>query len=464
MARNIRGVGGNFSYDSARRISKDGSKRVHFVGVGGVSMYSLARLTHLRGADVSGSDRAEGTRTEDLSLLGASISIGHRAENVDGADLVIFSNAIPDDNPELLRAREKEIPILSRAEYLGALMLDYSGRIGVSGSHGKSTTVAILDAIFSYSRVNPTVLSGADLPSGQPFKAGSSGLMIYEACEYKDSFLRFSPTVSIGLNLELDHPDYFKSLEEIKLSFAKALGRAKQLSIINGDDPNLRDILPRLKCRTVTFGSGEGNDYRYSITSFKEVGFDFTVSRFGSVIGKFSLNIPGAFNLSNATAAIVAAIEYGISTDVISEAVSLYRGISGRLELIGYRFGRPVYCDYAHHPTEITASINALKMHTGRKLTVVFKPHTFSRTAAFWRDFCVSLSLADNAVITDIYPAREEPMEGISSARLAEDIGRGAIYTTDEDLINTVDLHTEGAIVLMGAGDFGIIKKQILTT
>lgn len=456
--------GGEISYDTVRKISGDPQSKVHFIGVGGVSMYSLARLTLYRGSSVSGSDREESLRTEELSLLGADISIGHSPENTDGADLVVYSSAIADSNPELMMAREQGILTLSRAEYLGALMLDYSGRIGVSGSHGKSTTVAMLDAIFSHAKVNPTVLSGAELPAGQPFKIGSSGLLIYEACEYRDSFLKFSPTISIGLNSELDHTDYFESLDQLKQSFARALGRAKRFALINGDDINLGSIIPKLRCSVITFGSGEKNDYRYSVTSFREGGFDFTVSRFGSVIGEFSLNIPGAFNVSNATAAIVTALEYGIDTESIAEALSLYRGIPCRLQLMGHRFGRPVYCDYAHHPTEISASINALKMHTRQPLTVVFKPHTFSRTAAFWHEFCSSLSLADYAVITDIYPAREELIEGITAYRLAEDIGSGAVYSTDENAINTVDTYTAGVIVLMGAGDFGIIKKNILTT
>lgn len=464
MAKRIGRQDGDISYDHIRKISRDKSKRIHFIGVGGVSMYSLARLTHQLGASVSGSDREENLRTNELSLLGSDISIGHLPENTEGADLVVYSSAVSDRNPELARAREQGIPAVSRAEYLGALMLDYSGCIGVSGSHGKSTTVAMLDNVFTHARVNPTVLSGAELPTGQPFKIGSRGLLIYEACEYKDSFLKFSPTISIGLNLELDHTDYFESLDQLKRSFTKALGRAKRFALINGDDVNLRSIIPKLRCNIITFGSGEKNDYRYSITSFREGGFDFTVSRFGSVIGEFSLNIPGAFNVHNATAAIVAALEYGIDVESISESISLYRGIACRLQLIGHRFGRPVFCDYAHHPTEIAASINALKMHTGRPLTVVFKPHTFSRTAAFWGEFCSSLSLADYAVITDIYPAREDPMEGITASRLAEDIGSGAIYSTDENIINTVDTHTEGSIVLMGAGDFGRTKETILTT
>ncbi len=453
--------GDGIPYDRINKIISDSSSMVHFVGIGGVSMYSLARLTMLYGAKVSGSDREDSRRTKELSSLGARVFIGHSRENVNGAGLVVYTHAISPDNPEIVAAHSLDIPIVSRAEYMGALMLGYNNRIGVSGSHGKSTTVAMLECIFSYATTDPTVLSGSDLPIGEPLKIGSDRLMIYEACEYRDSFLRFSPTISVGLNLELDHTDYFDSIEALSNSFAKALGRAKKIAVINGDDENLRKIIKHIRARVITFGSGEHNDYRYSITVFKDVGFEFSISRYGNIIGNFEINIPGVFNVHNATAAIVVALEYGISVQTVFEAIRGFGGIAGRLERIGSRFGRPVYYDYAHHPTEISASINALRQLTDHPLTVVFKPHTFSRTKALWTEFCASLSLADYTVVTDIYPARESPIEGITSQRLAREIGKNAIYCPDEDVIQEIDFHTRGAIVLMGAGDFKKIKQSI---
>ena len=448
-------------YNVIRDISKNKERLVHFIGVGGVSMYSLARLTHLFGATISGSDRDESTRLQELRLLGARINVGHSEDNVRGADLVVFSQAIGMDNPEILYATRHGIPIVSRAEYLGALMLDYSTRIGISGSHGKSTTTAMLDLIFSHAGVDPTVLSGSELPIGSPFRVGSKGAMIYEACEYKDSFLRFTPTISVALNLELDHTDYFADINALKLSFKRALDRADDFALVNCDDENLRSIINDIKTKVITFGSSEGSDYRYSITAFRDGGFDFTVSRFGNVLGHFELNVPGAFNVSNATAAIAVAIEYGIDVCLIREAIGSYSGIAGRLEYIGKRYGRPVFYDYAHHPTEISASINALKIYTRQPLTVVFKPHTFSRTKSLWREFCDSLSLADHLIITDIFPARESPIEGISSERLAADI-YNALYCPDEHILSAIDLYTQGTIVLMGAGNYDKIKKEIL--
>ncbi len=452
----------SLSFDKLRALTENSSGAIHFIGVGGVSMYSLARLAMHAGASVTGSDRESSERTRALSLLGARIIIGHSAENVVGASLVIYNNAIADDNPELVRARELAIPTVSRAEYMGAMMIGYDGRIGVSGSHGKSTTVAMLDAIFTHAGSEPSVLSGADLPIGEPLKIGKKGIMIYEACEYKDSFLKFSPTVAIGLNLELDHTDYFASLADIKESFKRALSRASHFSVVNGDDENLRPILKQIKGKVITFGQGIACDYRYSIVGFRECGFDFTIFKFGSEIGRFRLNIPGAFNVSSATAAIVTALEYGIDVGTVAEAISAFSGISRRLERVGMRYTRSVYYDYAHHPTEIAASINAIKMLTHDLVTVIFKPHTYSRTAALWEEMKTALSLADHVILTPIYPAREEAIEGIRSERLAYEIGSRARFCEDDEILRYLDLYTHGTIIVMGAGDMENIKKDVL--
>lgn len=435
---------------------------VHFIGIGGVSMYSLARLTLKLGARVSGSDREDSDRLRELSLLGAEVHIGHSAEWVEGAELVVYSQAIDESNPERTEADRRGINLISRSEYLGMLMLNYSRRIGVSGSHGKSSTTALLDCIFSRAGTDPTTLSGAELPIGEPMRLGGRELLIYEACEYRDSFLDFSPTASVYLNLELDHTDYFENIDALKRSFSKSLKSVADFAVINGDDPNLAEIKESARCRIVTFGSGEHNDYRYSITSFEAVGYRFALYRFGNRIGEFSLGIPGSFNLSNATAAIVTAIESGVDIGIIRDAVASFSGIPRRLEHIGARFGRPVYYDYAHHPTEIEASINALRLLTGRPITVIFKPHTFSRTKALWREFISSLSMADSLVLCEIYPARERPIEGVTSEALARAIGSSARFCTDREIIEYIDLHTEGTIVLMGAGDLENIRKRIL--
>ncbi len=452
------------SFEKLRKITETPTARVHFVGIGGVSMSSLARLALLGKVKISGSDRENSDRVRELSDLGADIRIGHHKNNVHGATIVVYTHAIPQDNCELTEARALQIPIVSRAEYMGALMMGYVNRIGVSGSHGKSSTVAMLDTILSAAGCQPTVLSGAELPIGEPLKVGSKNLMIYEACEYKDSFLRFAPTVSVGLNLELDHTDYFKNIGEMKNSFKKALGKATKFSVVNGDDPNFRPLIQTLNTKVVTFGMGERNKYQYFITAFRDRGYSFVITKFGETVGSFDINVPGVFNVENAVAAIVTALEYGIDKETVAEAIASYRGIPRRMQYVGMRFGRRVFYDYAHHPTEMRATINALKMFTHDLVTVIFKPHTYSRTKSLWEEFRMALSIADHVILTEIYPAREEPIEGVDSRKMAVEVGNRAVFLDDNDILPYLDEKTHGTIVIMGAGELEHIKNDVLNT
>ncbi len=453
----------NQKSESLRSLLKRPALHVHFVGIGGVSMYSLAVLSEKNGYTVSGSDMFINERCRLLSLSGIPVFTGHSEDNIGSSELIVYSHAISEDNPERIAAKERGVPQVSRAEYLGELMLKYRERIGVSGTHGKSTTVAILERIFTSSGRNPTVLSGAELESGSPIRDGGETL-IYEACEYRESFLSFSPSVSLALNLELDHTDCYGNIQELGVAFVKALSRASRLAIINLDDENLKKIYPEINKKTevVTFGQGAGCEYGYFINSFNEKGYSFSLSHFGSEIGKFELNILGVHNVTNAVAAIVLALECGVPLEQVRGAVAAFSGISRRLECIGNRHGRKIYYDYAHHPTEISAGINTLKMLYKEPLTVVFKPHTFTRTLSLWEDFCNSLSLADRVLLTDIYPAREKPIEGINSRRLAEDIGLNAEYCPDPEVVGRLDSqHIKGPVVLMGAGDLDAVKYDI---
>ena len=450
------------SSDVIRKIINSADCKVHFIGIGGVSMYTLARVTHSRGITVVGSDRLENERTRNLVNRGIPVKIGHDGLNSIGATLVVYSHAIGENNPELKYARNLNIPTVNRAEFMGALMLDYKKRIGVSGTHGKSTTTAMLDLIFTSALGEPTTLSGAELYTGEPIREGGNNLLIYEACEYRDSFLNFSPSIALATNLEFDHPDYFENIEVLKNSFRRALSRATDFALVNLDDENLSKIIPDLKTRVVTFGQSERAQYRYLITGFLDTGTEFMVYHNKISVGKFRLNVPGIHNVQNAAAAISLALEYGIDVKTVAAAIESFRTVSGRLDLIGYRNGRAVYMDYAHHPTEIRATINTLKLVTGDMLTVVFKPHTYSRTAALWEDFSSALSLADHIILTDIYPAREEPIKNINSRRLAGDIGERAIFSNDRDVAFCVDNYTSGTVVIMGAGDMEQIKKEIV--
>ena len=437
-------------------------RRVHFIGIGGVSMHTLARLLVAKGMTVSGSDREESDRTRILERDGITVYIGHDRSHVDGADLVVYSHAISDKNPEYLGALNLGIPTVTRGELLGRIMLDYKSRIGISGTHGKSTTVAMLDLIFTAAMCEPTTLSGAELTGGDAMRIGKSELLLYEACEYKDSFLSFCPTVAVALNLELDHTDYFPDIQSLRSSFVRALSRASTFSMVNCDDENLSAIIHEIKSPVITFGQSERADYRYLITSFGGESTKFTMYNHGVTVGVFEISVPGVHNITNAAAAIAVALEYGIDREVIASAIRSFRSVPRRMELVGNHRGRAVYYDYAHHPTEISATINTLRSVTGSPLTVVFKPHTYSRTASLWDGFTSALSLADHVILTDIYPAREEPITGISSRRLSENIGKRAMFSPDSEVPTYVDNFTSGAIVVMGAGDLEDIKNRLI--
>ncbi len=439
-------------------------KKLHFVGIGGVSMASLAALALISGARVSGSDRDLGERTHILANMGAKISAGHSAENLPAdADLIIYSGAISEGNPELNAAKKYGIPAVTRASFLGGIMTEYGSRIGISGTHGKSTTTAMLDAIFTMAGKNQTTLAGEDLPkTDSPLRVGGKETLIYEACEYKDAFRMFAPTIAVALNMEMDHVDYYKDEKSLKGSFAAALSKATDFVLLNEDDENLFKIKKKITSRLITFSSKEESDYSYSIISFSDVGYSFSVKRRGKTLGIFRLPIIGAFNVVNASAAVIVAIECGIKVPVIVEALRGFGGISRRLERVGTHHGREVIYDYAHHPTEVRASINTVKMAYPGEVTVIFKPHTFSRTEYFWREFRSALELADHIIITDIYPARENPIPGVTSENLAKSIGPRAIYATDRDVIQAVDLHTYGTIIVMGAGDLEDVKNRLI--
>ena len=439
------------------RAMSEGGGRVYFIGVGGVSMRSLFCLCRHFGIMASGSDRAGDEFINSLILSGEDIVIGERDSLPPDTRLIVYSHAIAREHPERLIGRREGIPEVSRDRLLGALMECYEGRIGVSGGHGKSTTTAMIAEIFIDAEKSPTVLSGAPLAKRRlPFVIGSLDWLIYEGCEYKDSFLSFSPTLSVFLNIELDHTDYFKNIEMLSESFLRAMKRAEKI-LVNADDPRLLSLAIRSGVRTVTFGKAQFADYRYERLKEKGEGLSFRLFYKDTELGVISLGMLGAFNISNAAAAIGAAMEEGIDFTRAAASLSEFHGIERRLEYIGDYTGRALYYDYAHHPTEIRESILALREKGA--VTVVFRPHTYSRTADLLSGFVSSLSLADSVIMLDIDAVREENVFGISSERVAAEIG--GIYCQSEDMLPTLLEKTEGSIVLMGAGERRGAKKLL---
>ena len=440
-------------------IAKEGA-RVHFIGAGGVGMYSLLRLSEERGCAVSGSSAEPTPLSELLCANGKSIKTGHCAQNVLGADIAVYTLAVGDDNPEIMCAEQNSIPTVSRAEYLGAIMEEYGERIGVSGTHGKSTTTAMLDAIFRLAKKEPTTAMGAIIPGeSEPVRIGGKSFFIYEGCEYKDSFLHFSPTAAVLTNLELEHTDYFKDIESLKSSFLLAIKGARVV-VINGDDENLRSLLPRISQKCVSFGARNSSDYRVIITEAKNGLYSFKIRHACVDRACISLKIPGKFNVMNAAAAAVLSLELGISQAVVENALSSFLGVERRLQYLGKYRRASVYYDYAHHPTEIENTIRAVKEMHGGRLAVVFKPHTYSRTEAFMNEFVSALSLAELSLICDVSAIREENTHGISSRSIVSKLGVLAEYISDEGSVSNFIDDSFEAVIIMGAANLDAARAS----
>lgn len=432
-------------------------KKLFFVGIGGIGMQALAVMMKTRGHTVLGSDRTPSSAA--LSLLsahGISVYTGHSAAPLLGCDALIYTLAVSPDAPELLAAREASIPLFSRADVLGYLMGESPTRVAVAGMHGKSTVTAMLAAIFQDGEREPTVVSGAPLAVGRDsFVQGKGELFLAEACEYRDSFLCLDPTVAVVLNAEMEHTDYFRSPEQVRRSFAAFMRGAR--SVILPAAPTSISLDPPKGCKCLTFGVQRG-DVRADNLSFScgEGAFDLYIH--DKNCGRVELSLLGEHNVENALAACAAALACGVSPEIAVRALSAFRGAPTRLEKKGERNGITLYADYAHHPTEIRASLAALRRvakERGGRLFCLFQPHTYSRTASFFCGFADALSGADRVILLDIYGAREKNESGISSSVLSNAISRGVHAADLATAVSILDAEAhEGDIaVVMGAGD-----------
>ena len=439
-------------------MEKDDAK-IHFVGILGSGMYPLARLLLGRGYRVSGSDDAA---QSDGYTDGYGIVITKPRAYVD-ASVIVYSLAVDEENPEIAYAKSRGIPLVSRAQLLGAMMQKSGVRIAVSGSHGKSTTTAIIDHVLRFSGLSHTTVTGAQLSDGDALYDVGGDVFLAEACEYKDSFLCLCPSHLIITSVELDHTDYFQNMGMIRASFLTAAKKADTV-LLNADDPGCEAIRQALVgCgggrRVYTYGKREGADYRFSVcTCFCGI-TSFSVAYKERVL-ELSTRLMGEFNLYNLTAATAMADIIGVGKEEIAGAIGSFTTIGRRLELISTASGIPIYYDYAHHPTEIGASVKALKERHGT-LTVIFRPHTYSRTKGLWKDFISELGKADFTVLLDVYPAREKEIEGINARRLADEIPN-CVYSRAEDAVSLALSRGTGAIVLMGAGEVEQIRREFI--
>lgn len=446
---------------------------VYFVGIGGISMSGLAELLADAGFKVSGSDRSPSAVTKMLEARGITVFYGQRAENItDSIDCVVLTAAIHPDNPEYIAAREKSLPCLTRGQLIGQIMKNYRIPVAVSGTHGKTTTTSMISEILLAADTDPTLAVGGILKDiGGNMRIGGSEYYVTEACEYTNTFLDFSPRISLILNIDEDHLDFFKDLADIRNSFHR-FGRLLPEDgclIINGDIENLEEIIGDLACRVITFGSSAGSDYYPTDISYDEFGHPgFTLCSPDNRERHFTLQVPGEHNVYNAIAAIALADLLSIDNAAITKALHDYRGTDRRFEYKGSFQGVTVIDDYAHHPTEIRATLKAAANYPHKTLWCVFQPHTYSRTKAFLKEFAQALSLAERVVLADIYAARETDCLGISSETLQQEIqalGHECHYFSTFEEIEKFLLENcikGDMLITMGAGDVLKIGENLL--
>lgn len=445
---------------------------IHFIGIGGISMSGLAEILLKEGFQISGSDNKASELTEHLEAKGAKVFIGQKASNIPaGCALIVYTAAIHPDNPEFAAAKERGIPMLSRAELLGQIMANYDTAIAVAGTHGKTTTTSMLSSIFLAADMDPTISVGGILPAiGGNIRVGHSQTFLTEACEYTNSFLHFFPTIGIILNIEEDHMDFFHDLDDIRHSFRRfaQLLPKDGLLVINRDIENLKDITAGLPCQIITFGTSPESDYQAYDISFGELAHvSFKVKIQGTVV-PFHLNVPGEHNVSNALSTIALAVHLGIPVETIQKGLLSFHGTDRRFQYKGQVNGFTIIDDYAHHPTEIRATLEAAAHYPHKEIWCVFQPHTYSRTKAFLPEFAKALSLADHIVLADIYAARETDSLGISSLTLAaelEKLGTDVHYFPSfeeiEKFLLKNCLHGDLCIT-MGAGNVINIGENLL--
>lgn len=445
---------------------------IHFIGIGGISMSGLAAVLLKRGFTVSGSDARKSPLTQWLTDLGASISYPQSASNIgDGIDVAVYTAAIHPDNPEYAEVAARNIPMLSRAELLGQLMNNYELPVAVAGTHGKTTTTSMLSHIMMHADLDPTISVGGILHSiGGNVRIGSSDYFLTEACEYTNSFLTLSPKIGIILNIDADHLDFFKDLDDIRHSFRLFAQKipADGTLILNAATPDLEKFTEDLACHVVTFGIGCG-DYQAVNLSFNDRGFgSFDLKKGDTILGSFELSVPGEHNIANAASAIAAGDLLGLSAEVMAEGLISYTGTDRRFQKKGEIGGVTIIDDYAHHPTEIKATLKAAKKYPCNTVWCVFQPHTYTRTKSLLDEFVDALTLADKVVLADIYAARETDTLGISSDNIRqklETLGKDAHYFPTFDEIENFLLENcvpGDMIITMGAGDVVKIGESLL--
>jgi UDP-N-acetylmuramate--alanine ligase len=452
-------------------------QRIHFVGIGGIGMSGIAEVLLNLGYQVSGSDLKESPVTRRLASLGAIIFEGHKAENVAQAEVVVTSSAIAPDNPEVAEAHHRHIPVIRRAEMLAELMrLKYG--IAIAGMHGKTTTTSMVAAVLAQGGLDPTVVVGGRVDAmGSNARLGKSQYLVAEADESDRSFLNLSPILAVVTNIDREHMDCYRNMRDVKRAFLDFTNRLPFYGMVVAcaDDPLLRRLLPQMKRRTVTYGTRRGSDFRITLYNTQVPSADHhPVSRFqvryrDRDLGEFTLHVPGAHNVLNATAAIAVGVGLEIPTEHIHAALENFRGVDRRFQVRGEAAGVTVIDDYGHHPTEIKATLAAARQCSYRRIHVVFQPHRYTRTQSLMEEFASAFDQADSLIVLDIYAASEQPIEGVTAEvlvrRIRETGGREVQYMPS--FTGAVEAATrlaaEGDMILtLGAGNVSQLGPRIL--
>lgn len=436
-----------------------GKKHIHFIGIGGSGMYPLAQILHTRGYYLTGSDNNETSTLQAVRDMGIPVTLGQRAENIEGADLIVYSAAIMADNPELIAAKSSGVLTVERSDLLGLVTSEFSKAFCVSGTHGKTTTSSMLTMILLSAGIDLSAVIGGKLKAiGGSGRAGKSEYMVCEACEFVDTFLKLFPNISIILNIDRDHMDYFKTMENLKHSFTKFCTLTTDLIIANGDDDNTMEAVnaSKTKARVVTYGKTDKNDfYAADIRHISDFHTDFALMHRGEKLCDISVHVPGIHNVYNAVAACAAAYSAGIPVEALREGLDKFGGAMRRFECRAVLNGITIVDDYGHHPAEIAVTLNTAKEMSFKRVWVVHQPFTYSRTAMLLDEFAQALSIADRVVLTEIMGSREKNTYNIYAKDLAEKIEGCVWFPTFEEVAQyVVDNAREGDLIITtGCGD-----------
>lgn len=447
-------------------------KKVHFVGIGGIGMSGIAEILINMGFTVSGSDKNLSEITDRLKKLGAKIYKGHSASNVKDVDVLVYSSAVKLDNPEIIKANQKKIPVIRRAEMLAELMKMKYG-IGIAGTHGKTTTTSMIGLILTEAKMDPTIIVGGKLSGlgGTNARLGQGDFIVVEADEFDRSFLQLHPSIAIITTLEREHLDIYSDLDDIKKAFIEYANKVPFYGfvVLCLDEDALLDIIPQINKKVITYGLTSQSDLYAIDVHYNQQMSEFTILYKGENLGKVELNVPGVHNIRNALAAIATAIELNVPIKTIKNAIKSFSGVYRRFEIKAKIGNNMIVDDYAHHPTEVSATLLAAKTGWKKRVIAIFQPHTYTRTRDFYQDFGKSFFNADMLIVTDIYPAREEPIQGVDGeliASAAKNYGHKNVYYIKDkkDIPSFIEknIGNNDLIITLGAGDIYKYGEEII--